>query len=82
MPGGNLGKISFPVSCSDDAQVAFNNGVALLHHMMYQQAREAFTKITESEPACVTAYWGIAMSAFHPLWPGIPDAKETGGVAA
>ncbi|MGB7298480.1 MAG: hypothetical protein WA888_24370 [Burkholderiaceae bacterium] len=55
----------------------------MLHHIMYWQARDAFTKITASEPDCVMPYWGIAMSAIHPLWPGVPDAKETAeGLAA
>ena len=37
-----LGTVHFPVSCSPVAQQAFEHGLALLHHMTYPQAREAF----------------------------------------
>ena len=35
-----LGKVAFPVSCSERAQAEFDRAVALLHHMTYP-AREA-----------------------------------------
>src|ERR1051325_10979293 len=44
--GGNaLGVVNFPVSCSPQAQTAFNHAVALLHHMTYPQAREALQHV-------------------------------------
>ena len=41
----NLGKVDFPISCSQPAQAEFNRAVALLHHMTYPQAREAFERV-------------------------------------
>ena len=43
--GHALGTVDFPVSCSAAAQTEFNRAVALLHHMTYPQAREAFQQV-------------------------------------
>lgn len=66
---GDLGAISFSISCNKAAQTAINNGVGLLHHMMYAQAEMLFSKWMEKEPDCAMMYWGYSMSLFHPLWP-------------
>jgi len=71
-----LGKVQFPVSCSDDAQQEFNRAVALLHHMTYPQAKIAFEHVAELDPRCAMAYWGIAMTLFQPLWPTRPGPDE------
>jgi len=67
-----LGVVNFPVSCSPQAQSAFNHAVALLHHMTYPQAREAFQHVEMIDARCAMAYWGEAMSLFQPLWPTRP----------
>ena len=69
--GPNMaGKVNFPVSCSIEAQFRLDQGLALMHHMMYVEAEKEFESITEKEPDCAMAQWGIAMTLFHPLWPG------------
>lgn len=73
--GHVLGAVDFPVSCSGPAQVAFNRGVALLHHMTYSQAREAFQQVATTDPKCAMAHWGIAMTLFQPLWPTRPKPE-------
>lgn len=70
--GHNLGTVSFPVSCSSEAQTEFNRAVALLHHMTYPQAREAFQHVATLDPKCAMAQWGYAMTLFQPLWPTRP----------
>lgn len=70
--GHNLGTVNFPVTCSKQAQVEFNRAVALLHHMTYTQAREAFKQVAVTDPRCAMAHWGIAMTLFQPLWPTRP----------
>jgi tetratricopeptide (TPR) repeat protein len=72
--GHVLGKVDFPVSCAPRSQADFNHALALLHHMTYPQAREAFLKLTSSDPKCAMAHWGFAMTLFQPLWPTRPDA--------
>jgi hypothetical protein len=63
--GHALGTVSFPVSCSAQAQVKFNRAVALLHHMTYPQAREAFEQVAATDPGCAMAHWGVAMTLFQ-----------------
>ena len=72
----SLGTVDFPISCSRPAQVEFNRAVALLHNMTYPQAREAFQRVAEIEPACAMAHWGIAMTLFQPLWPTRPSPQD------
>jgi tetratricopeptide (TPR) repeat protein len=71
-----MGAVDFPVSCSAQAQVEFNRAVALLHHMTYPQALEAFRQVAAIDPNCAMAQWGIAMTLFQPLWPTRPSAAE------
>lgn len=71
----SLGTVDFSVSCSRPAQIEFNRAVALLHHMTYPQAREAFQRVAEIEPGCAMAYWGVAMTLFQPLWPTRPTPQ-------
>ena len=62
------GHIHFQTSCSEDAQKQFELAVAELHSFEYDTASEAFHKAQEQDPACAIAYWGQAMTLYHPLW--------------
>jgi tetratricopeptide (TPR) repeat protein len=57
-----LGEVNFPISCSPAAQAQFNRAVALLHSFFFPETVKAFSAITEKEPSCAMAYWGIAIS--------------------
>ncbi|MDX1579152.1 MAG: hypothetical protein R3266_11745, partial [Gemmatimonadota bacterium] len=70
-----LGEVHLAVSCSEEAQRVFDRGVALLHHMTYPRAREAFAQVAELDPQCAMAHWGRAMTLFHPLWPTRPGPE-------
>jgi tetratricopeptide (TPR) repeat protein len=70
-----LGTVDFPISCSDKVQVEFNRAVALLHHMTYPQARQAFQQVAITDPSCAMAHWGVAMTLFQPLWPTRPGPE-------
>jgi tetratricopeptide (TPR) repeat protein len=70
--GQPLGTVHFQVSCSPPAQAEFDRALALLHHMTYPQARDAFGKAAALDPGCAMAQWGIAMTLFQPLWPTRP----------
>lgn len=72
---GDRGVVDFGVSCSEAVHDDFDAALALLHHMMYGQAREELQRITERAPECAMAYWGLAMTRFQPLWPTRPDAE-------
>lgn len=72
----NYGKVDFGVSCSESVQTDFNRAVAMLHNMMYVTAREDFEAITEADPSCAMAYWGIATTLFQPLWGTRPNKND------
>jgi tetratricopeptide (TPR) repeat protein len=64
----NLGTVNFPISCSEDSQKAFTRGVGLLHSFWYEEATKAFRELEHRDSHCAMAYWGEAMSLYHPLW--------------
>ena len=67
-----LGTVHLPVSCNDKAIPALERGLALLHHMTYEGAAEAFTAAAEADPQCAMGYWGHALTFIHPLWSDPP----------
>lgn len=71
-----VGEVSFTTSCNEAVALSFNRALAKLHHMMYVQAEEEFRAVINIDPECAMAYWGIAMTRFHPLWSGRPSDKD------
>ena len=77
-----LGTVRFPVSCNAAAQEKFGRAVALIHSFWYDEAEKAFGEVAKLDPSCAMAYWGVAMSNFHPIWaPPTPAELERGKVA-
>ena len=74
--GGSLGSVAFAVSCSNEAATSMRQGLALLHHMTFTEAESVFETTAEREPVCALAYWGVAMSYLHPLWPDVPSDEQ------
>ena len=74
-----LGRVSFPVSCAPSVQQQFSTAMAMLHSFWYEKAKESFSAVANEDPSCGMAYWGIAMTYYHPIWqaPG-PDDLKTG----
>jgi tetratricopeptide (TPR) repeat protein len=72
-----LGKVSFPVSCAPAVQQQFSSAMAMLHSFWYEKASETFAAVAKQDPTCGMAYWGIAMTYYHPIWqaPGPADLK-------
>ena len=68
-----LGRVSFPISCKAEVRSRFENGVAELHSFQYAAAEKAFQDVAAADPQCAMAYWGLAMSAYHPLWEGASE---------
>jgi tetratricopeptide (TPR) repeat protein len=73
-----LGKVSFPISCLPESQKPFERGIALLHSFGYEEAQEQFVEVTQQDPGCAMAHWGVAMSLFHQIWerPDEPSLKR------
>ncbi len=77
-----LGKVAFSTSCSPAAQPLFLTGVAWLHSFEYEQAEGSFNQAAAADPTCAMAYWGAALSLYHPLWaPPTPAELDRGRVA-
>jgi tetratricopeptide (TPR) repeat protein len=69
------GTVFFPISCSSQAQKAFERGVAMLHSFEYEDANATFIAVAHRGPTCAMAYWGQAVSYYHPHWQP-PDASH------
>jgi len=77
-----LGRVKFTVSCNAAAQKQFNRAAALLHSFWYDEAEKAFAAINKVDPKCGMAYWGVAMSLYHPVWaPASAEELEKGWAA-
>ena len=77
---GRYGQVDFPVACSPKAQQDFEHAAAMLHSFHFPATGKAFTAITEAEPDCAMAWWGIAISQrLNPLLPPFgPEALRRG----
>jgi tetratricopeptide (TPR) repeat protein len=64
-----LGSVLFPSSCSAAAQPMITRGVALLHSFWYEEAEKTFRAAASADPQCGIAWWGVAMSNYHQVWP-------------
>jgi tetratricopeptide (TPR) repeat protein len=77
------GTIDFPVTCRPEVKEDFQTAVALLHSFFYEEARKRFLDIAARDPGCAMAWWGVAMTWYHPLWaPPTPDEMAKGREAA
>jgi tetratricopeptide (TPR) repeat protein len=77
-PGTKFGSVEFETSCSDQGKKNFNLAMALLHSFEYDEAEKVFAKTISQDPGCAMAYWGVAMSNYHPLWspPTQPELEK------
>lgn len=70
---GEVGAVDFQVSCDPEVREDFDHALALVHHMMYGEARSTFEAVADRDPDCAMAHWGVAKTLFQPLWPSRPD---------
>ena len=78
MEGRGAG-VRFPTSCGEAVQPKFEAALAALHSFWYAQALKEFTGITETNPDCAIAHWGVALSLWTQLWaPPRPDNLAKG----
>ena len=78
--GEQLGAVHFPTSCRG-VDADFTRAVALLHSFGYEESRRAFETVAAKDPACGMAFWGVAMTWYHPIW-APPNPKELAAGAA
>jgi tetratricopeptide (TPR) repeat protein len=78
-----LGTVDFPNSCRPEVASGFARAMALLHSFGYEEARRSFEDVARDDPRCAIAYWGIAMTYYHPIWaPPTPQDLAAGRAAA
>ena len=77
-PAGQLGTVSFPNSCSPQAQAAIAKGVALMHSFQYTESSQTFVEALRQEPKCAALHWGKAMASYEQIWyfPSDKQLKE------
>ncbi len=76
------GTVNFPSSCRAEAQPILTRAVAQLHSFGYEESRRSFEEVLQLDPTCAIAYWGIAMTHYHPLWAPPGGAELAAGRAA
>lgn len=82
-PGESLGKVNFPTSCAAETLADFTRGLAFLHSFGYEESRNSFTAATTKDAACGIAFWGVAMTYYHPIWaPPSPTELAAGRAAS
>lgn len=62
------GVVRLDVSCRPEVKEDFQSAVALLHSFFYEEARRRFEEIARKDSDCAMAWWGAAMTWYHPLW--------------
>src|SRR5688572_1910742 len=76
------GSVSLPVTAAAGIQEDCNGATALLHSFFYEEARRRYELIAAKDPGCAMAWWGIAMTHYHPLWaPPTQEELLAGGKA-
>lgn len=70
--------VHFETSCNLEMRDRFDYGITMLHSFEYPEAGRVFAQLIEDEPGCAMAYWGAAMSVWHPLWapPSVADLRR------
>ena len=70
-----IGQVHFPTSCGAEAQVHFDQAVALLHSFWFPEAIKAFHTVLETDSSCAMGYWGIAISLLGNPLAGAPTPQ-------
>ncbi len=72
----SIGEINFNANCSEEVRDDFDRALGMLHHMMYEIARDSFEQIAETAPNCAMAYWGVSTTLFQPIWGTRPSDED------
>jgi tetratricopeptide (TPR) repeat protein len=78
-----LGEVSFPVSCSAEAQRQFNTAAALLYSFYWEKVDAAVAAVLKADPSCAMAHWAKAIASLdNPLGsPPTPKQEQEGWAA-
>src|SRR5687768_14504194 len=59
------GTVQFSEGCSPAVDSFISYGLALVHHMTYEDAEEIFDQVVKTSPECFWGYWGKALTFIH-----------------
>ena len=71
-----LGIVHFETSCAPGTHAEFERAIALLHSFAYSASRQAFADVAAEDSHCAMAFWGEAMTHYHPLWEPQVDSQD------
>ena len=77
-----FGEVHFPIACKPGVQKEFDLALAMLHTFSFSAAARTFTGISQKDPECAMAYWGIAATAIGSLYGGRPGPMALQGEIA
>lgn len=90
-----LGRVSFPVSCTPEAQTRFNRAAALFYSFYWEKIDGAVADVLAADPSCAMAYWLKAVASLDNAlgspptaeqqqqgWAAVQKAKQLGGKTA
>jgi tetratricopeptide (TPR) repeat protein len=67
--------VKFETSCAAAVRDGFNTAVAMYHSFWFPEAIKAFQAVSQKDPSCAMAYWGVAMSQWGNPYGGIKNAE-------
>lgn len=70
------GTVSFTDGCGVQTDSLIRFGIALIHHMTYEDAEYTFDQVIAKDPDCFWGHWGKGMTYIHPLWPDEPTEEK------
>lgn len=73
----SCGTVQLEGGCGDkrlDSFIAY--GLALVHHMTFDEAEKVFDEVRAADPDCFWGHWGKALTYIHPLWPDEPGEER------
>ena len=70
------GTVQFEDGCGQAVDSLIRFGLALIHHMTYDDAEMVFQQVIDQDPDCFWGHWGKAMTFIHPLWPDQPSEDK------
>jgi Tfp pilus assembly protein PilF len=80
--GNQLGKVTFETSCKPAAKAQFNRAMLYQHSFWYRASQKGFEEVLKTDPDCVMAHWGTALSLLWNPHVAPPVKNLTEGVAA
>src|SRR5688572_7574969 len=71
-----LGEVSFPVSCTPEAQKRFNTAASLLYSFHWGRVDKALADVLDADPSCAMVFWAKAIASLDNSLGSPPTPKR------